>query len=526
MSARLERRVRAGAGARRAIAAACAVAGLTVTCAAAAGGFGFGDVIARARALAVRPYQAPKPIPAFLRKLRFEEYQGIRFDPDKSLWNGSRFQVMLVSPGLYYTHAVKIRIVDASGIHAVPYRKDDFTFADPALKKRIPPNLGYAGFKLTYPLNGPHAHNQFLVFAGASYFRGVGRNNVFGLSARGVAVDTGLPSGERFPSFTEFWLVRPKPDAHAMTLYALLDGKDLAGAYRFVVYPGDPTTLQVSAVLFPRKSIPLLGVAPLTSMFFYGSNTPRPSGEWRPQVHDSDGLLIHNGSTGEWLWRPLRNPKELQMYYFETDDVAGFGLLQRDTRFSSYEDAGALYGERPSAWVRPGGKWGKGHVVLVELPTGDETNDNIVAFWAPQSPPPPGRPLRLSYTLSFGGPDVPAEPMGRAAATFVGNGAIVGGGSVKGAYRLVVDFAGGPLAGLPPDAPVTGVVSAQDGGEVLEHYVEYVKPAHRWRLSVLAKPAPGRPLALRAYLRDGKRTLTETWSYELPPGNDIVPEGG
>lgn len=494
---------------------------------AAARGFGFPDVIARAKALAARPYRPPARIPDFLQKLSFDEYQGIRFDPDKSLWRGaSRFQVMLVSPGLYYTHAVKIRVVDRDGVHPVPYRKDDFTFSDRGLAKRIPADLGYAGFKLTYPLTGPGSRNQFLVFAGASYFRGVGRGNVFGLSARGVAVDTGLPSGERFPSFTEYWLVRPSPDAHAMVFYALLNGRNLTGAYRFVVYPGSPTLLKVRAVFFMRASIQLFGAAPLTSMFFYGSNTPRPSGEWRPQVHDSDGLLIHNGSTGEWLWRPLRNPRQLRMYYFQTDNVRGFGLLQRENRFSAYEDAGAHYGRRPSAWVQPVGDWGKGHVVLVELPTVNETNDNIVAFWAPQSRPAPGQALHLSYELKFGDSDIPGEPMGRAHATFIGDGNIIGGGSVKGSYRVIVDFSGGPLARLAPNAPVVGVVSAQHGGKVLEHYVEFIKATRRWRLSVLARPAPGKPLALRAFLRDGRQTLTETWSYELPPGNPILPEGG
>lgn len=486
-------------------------------------------VVAKAKALAARPYEAPQPIPKFLQALSFDEYQGIRFNPDRSLWRSSRarFQVMLVPPGLYYTHAVRINVVDGTGVHRIPFQKDDFSFSNPGLEKRVPADLGYAGFKLTYPLNGPKVQNQFLVFAGASYFRGVGKGNAFGLSARGVAVDTGLPSGEEFPSFTEYWLVRPSADAHAMTFYALLDGKSLTGAYRFIVYPGSPTVLQVKVVLFQRRPVQLPGIAPLTSMFFYGVNTPRPPGEWRPQVHDSDGLLIHNGATGEWLWRPLINPKQLQMYYFDTENVRGFGLLQRETDFSAYQDPGARYDERPSAWVEPQGDWGKGQVVLLELPASAETNDNMVAFWSPSAKAAAGQPMTFSYDLSFGDDDdVAKEPMGYASSTFVGNGNIIGGGNVKGAYRVIVDFTGGPLTGLPPTAPVVGQVTALDGGKLIEHYVEYVRPTRQWRLSILAKPADGQPLSLRAFLHEDKKTLTETWTYHLPVDNDIVPGGG
>lgn len=494
----------------------------------AAPAFGFKDVIAKAKALAQKPYQAPPSVPKFLQQLDYSDYQNIRFKPDRSLWrsNGSRFQVMLVSPGFYFAHTVKIHVVDASGVHEVAYHKDDFTYPSADLEKRIPADLGFAGFKLTYPLHTPDVQNQFLVFAGASYFRGVGSDNVFGLSARGIAIDTGLPAGEQFPSFVEFWLERPASNAHSMQFYALLTGKSITGAYQFTVYPGNPTSVKVKAVLFARETIKLLGIAPLTSMFFYGENTPRPLGEWRPQVHDSDGLLIHNGATGEWLWRPLINPKKLQSDYFQAQDVRGFGLLQRHARFSDYEDLGARYDKRPSAWIEPDGDWGQGHVVLVELPSDAETNDNIVAFWNPDKAPSPGQPTQFDYTVKFGDSDVAHEAMGYAANTFIGNGDRPGGGNEKGAYRIIVDFVGKSLAELSPKAAVVSNVNAEQGGKVLEHFVEYLPPLHGWRLSILAKPADGKPLALRAYLREGNQTLTETWTYDLPADNRISGAGG
>lgn len=490
--------------------------------------FDFKDVIDKARTLAQQSYQAPLSIPRFMQELNYDQYQNIRFKPEQSLWwtSHSRFQVMLISPGLFYRHSVKLHVIDAEGVHDIPYRKDSFTFPDEELERRVPPDLGYAGFKLTYPLQDANTQNQFLVFAGASYFRGVARDNTFGISGRGIAVDTGLGSGEQFPSFVEYWLERPGKDATATKFYGLLDGKSVTGAYRFTVYPGMPTRLKVEARLFTRDAIELLGIAPLTSMFYYGDNSPRPMGQWRSQVHDSDGLLIHNGVSGEWLWRPLLNPRNLEMNYFQTENMLGFGLLQRDDQFSHYQDLGAHYETRPSAWVETQGDWGKGQVVLVELPTDSETNDNIVAFWKPQEPVNEDQSLTYNYTVSFGDRTVANEPAGQVINTFVGDGNMVGGGNVAGAYRLIVDFAGGPLAKLPANAPVLSSVVAGDNAEVLEQFVEYAPSGHFWRLSILAKPAKEKPLSLRAFLSKDGQTITETWTYRLPHNNGILGNGG
>lgn len=488
--------------------------------------FSFQNVIDLAREKASKPYQPPPEIPKFMRDLAFHDYQNIRFDPEKSLWrdSNSRFNVMFLSPGLFYGHPVAMNVIDAQGVHPVPYRKSYFRFEDPELERRVPPDLGFAGFKLTFPFFEPETPNQFLVFAGASYFRGVGKHNAWGISARGIALDTGLPSGEEFPSFVEFWLERPKPDAKSVTFYGLLDGKSLSGAYRFVVTPGEQTVMQVRAVLFPRGPIELLGVAPLTSMFYYGENTARPVGEWRGEVHDSDGLLIHNGASSEWLWRPLMNPLNLQMDYFHTENLRGFGLLQRDPHFTHYQDLGARYELRPSAWVEPLGDWGKGQVVLVQLPSPNETNDNIVAFWTPAAKIEQPGQLLFDYRIRFGGTDLVQGPLGRTLNTFVGDGNRVGGGNEEGAYRLIVDFAGGPLQEMSPRAPVVGKITALEGGEMIEQFVEYNEPLKAWRLSILARPAKDNPLSLRAYLAEGERALTETWTYRLPRENDILPE--
>jgi glucans biosynthesis protein len=494
--------------------------------------FGFDEVVSRAEALAAADYSPPERIPRFLRELSYDAYQGIRFDEQQSLWRDSesRFQVMAFPAGLFYVHSVRLNIVDAQGVQPWPFRRSQYRFDDPELERRVPPDLGHAGFKLTYPLSGRAGEqNQFLVFAGASYFRGVGREQAWGLSARGIAIDTGLPTGEEFPSFTEFWLVRPAPQDKSLRLYALLEGPSLTGAYRFDVTPGETTQVEVEAQLFYRKSIRLPGLAPLTSMFFYGENTGRPDGEWRPEVHDSDGLLIQDAATGEHLWRPLLNPRRLEMDSFAVERLGGFGLLQRDSRFANYQDLGARYEQRPSAWVEPLGDWGPGRIVLTQLPTPDETNDNIVAFWTPLLPVKEQTSQHLAYRLLIGTAASLQTDIGRVEDTFVGDGGILGGGNVPGAVRFVVHFSGPALSALPvgdeADA-VTARVTALDGSEVLEHFVEYSPPTQSWRLSVLARSASrDQALSLRAYLVQGGHALTETWTYRLPAENDIQVTG-
>lgn len=485
--------------------------------------FDFTDVVAKAQDLSTQAYQPPPEVPQFLRDLSYDQYQEVRFKPDESLWQEepSRFQVMMVPPGTYYGHSVALNEIDGNEVREIPFDKTVFDYPNEEFAKRVPADLGYAGFKLTYPLRQADVQSQFLVFAGASYFRAVGKDNSFGISARGIAVDTGLRSGEEFPAFVEFWLERPAPDAESMVVYGLLDGRSITGAYRFEVFPGEETRVRINSRLFPRSDIALLGIAPLTSMFYYGENTIRPPGEWRPQVHDSDGLLLHDGASGEWLWRPLINPRTLRMSYLQTQNIRGFGLMQRDTDFADFEDMSARYENRPSAWVETVGDWGKGELVLVEIPTQSETNDNIVAFWRPAEDVKSGQEWAYDYTVAFGGPAVSGQPSATTVQTFIGDGNRVGGGAAEGAYRIIVDFAGGLLDTLDPTSSVVSEVSGSEHVEVIEHFVEHLEPNGRWRLSMLVRPNPNEILDLRAFLSLGDKPLTETWTYELPAGEDV-----
>ena len=478
--------------------------------------FGFDDVIARARQLAAGPYQPPAETPPFMREIGYDQHRGIRYRAQHNLWRDthSRFQVSPVMPGNVYSRMVAINEVTERDVRRLKFRKDHFTFDEVELAERIPNDLGYAGFELSYALGQPTIDDKFLVFAGGSYFRAIGKGGQWGLSVRGAAIDTGLASGEEFPDFIEFWLVRPRPGASRMTVYALLNSRRLTGAYKFVIAPGAATRLDVSAVLFTRDRIEQLGIAPLTSMYFYGENTPRPHHAWRPEVHDSDGLLVHDGA-GDWIWQPLLNPSKITFHNFSAGNE--FGLLQRDTRFASYEDAETNYHRRPSATVRLEKGFEAGRILLVQLPTANEFLDNVVAFWSP-GPVEGGTKLDLKYRLTFGAPAIAQTKLGRVVNTFVGRD-VIDASSGAGQYRFIVDFTGARLDQLNANAPLAATISSREGTTILEHQLERIEATGYWRLSVLARADADKPLALRGSLSLNGRQLTEVWSYEIEANN-------
>ncbi len=483
---------------------------------AAASGFDLTDVATRAAALAAEPSrdrQQKVPEWMLVGSLTYDQWRDIRFRPDHALWRDRKlpFEVQLFHPGLYYDRTVQVHVIDADGVHPVPFDAQRFDYGKNTFADRIPPDIGYAGLRIHYPLKDPNYLDELIVFLGASYFRALGRDNVYGLSARGLAIDTVEPSGEEFPAFIEYWLETPAPNADHIVLYALLDSRSLAGAYRFDVRPGVQTAIEVRAQLFARRQVAKLGVAPLTSMFFFGENTTRRFDDFRPEVHDSDGLLIHFAG-GEWLWRPLDNPKRINASSFATENPRGFGLMQRDREFANYQDIETRAELRPSAWVAPHGHWGAGHVELVEIPTTDEKLDNIVAFWVPEAPLKPATPLSVGYTLYFFGDDRARPAGGRVVGTRRDRGTVPGG------YRFVIDFDGDRLREIAADRPPIAVLSAgpgSDAADILDQHVIKNPATGGWRISFQLRPKTNTPIELRAFLTEGSDVLTETWSYAL-----------
>ncbi|WP_083384578.1 MULTISPECIES: glucan biosynthesis protein G [unclassified Cupriavidus] len=505
------------AGARRCLQA---LAALVLGWAAAAHAFDFNMVAARARQLASTPYKAPGStnVPRELRELPYERYHEIQFKPEHFPWRNNRlpFDLSFFHEGMVFDQPVRINEVVSGNAREIRFDPSAFQYGpvkvDPAQLKK----LGFAGFRVLYPLNQGKRKDEVVSFLGASYFRALGKDQWYGLSARGLAVDTALNSGEEFPRFVEYWIERPAAGDKQLTIYALMDSRRVAGAYRFVIKPGDETAMEVKARLFLRENVTKLGLAPLTSMYLFGENQPSAQPDFRPEVHDSDGLSVQLG-TGEWIWRPLVNPKRLLVTSFAATNPQGFGLMQRDRSFASYQEIGANYEHRPSAWVEPKGNWGSGRVELVQIPTPDETNDNVVAFWVPDNPPKPKQPFDFEYRLLWQKDGERTPPLSWVTQTRRGQGLTRKDDDTS--FSLQVDFEGPIFKRLQADARVDAMISADSNGEVLKSTAQRNPATGGYRLTlVVRRKDEGKPVELRGYLRNGNTTLSETWSYILPPG--------
>ena len=486
--------------------------------------FTIDDVAKQAKALAGKSYEAPKSnLPSQLREMKYADYQQIQFNHDKAYWNKLKtpFKLEFYHQGMYFDLPVKLNEVTATTVRPIKYSPDYFNFGNAPHDADTVKNLGFAGFKILYPLNRKDKKDEITSFLGASYFRVIGAGQVYGLSARGLAIDTALPSGEEFPRFKEFWIERPKPLDKHLVIYALLDSPRATGAYRFQIMPGKDSQIDVTSKVYLRDKVGKLGLAPLTSMYLFGANQPSPAMNFRKELHDSNGLSIHAGN-GEWIWRPLNNPRHLSVSTFTVENPKGFGLLQRGRDFSQYQDLDDRYDLRPSGWIEPKGDWGKGRIELVEIPTNDETNDNIVAFWSPEKQPKPGKEIDIAYRLhftrdeqSFHSPD-----MAYVKDTLRSVGDVKQSNLVRqpdGTIAFTVDFTGTNMSKLAEDTPVTPQVSIGDNGELVENSVRYNPVTKGWRLVMRVRVKDNKqPTEMRAALINGDKTLTETWSYQLP----------
>ncbi|MGI9433933.1 MAG: glucan biosynthesis protein [Geminicoccaceae bacterium] len=474
--------------------------------------FGFEQVRGLAEDLAASPYRSTELVlPEKLRSLDVATYQQIKYRDDQALWrdDDSRFRVVFRHLGSYYHEPIKINVIDHERVSEVSYRQDLFDYGANGFSNDLPPDLGFAGLTLHYAEDGPVHFPEIATFHGASYFRLLGRDQQYGLSARGLAIDTALPRGEEFPTFREFWLEKPTPGADEIRIFALLDSPSITGAYEFILHPSVVTVAEVKSVLFPRRAIEKLGVAPLTSMFMFGENRGRQFDDFRPELHDSDGLLINNGR-GEWIWRPLSNHSTLQISAFLDENPRGFGLFQRDLNFEHYQDLDDRYHRRPSTWVEPTSPWGPGHVELIEIPSDHPDNDNVVAFWVPDAPSEPGRPVELSYRL-HSQLDQPRRPsLGRVEATRIGPAKDNAG------RRFVIDFKGGRLDEVAPDATLNAVVKTHQG-ELGPVELRHNREVGGWRLAFDLLPN-GEPLCeMRAILELNEEHVTEIWTYRWTP---------
>ncbi len=475
----------------------------------------------RARSLAQMSYARQRTsLPEVLTGLSYEQYRLIEFRPEAALWQDEAlFAVQLLHPGFLYQEPIRIHVVGDEQIAPLHFDKTLFRYEGGAapVADAVTPELGYVGFRIYYPLKGD-SREEVVVFLGPSYFRLLGPGHVHGLSSRGLAVDIASDRDEEFPMFKEFWLIRPAPEASALTFVALLDSPSVTGAYLFDLKPGAHTTLDVDARLHARKDVAKLGVAPLSSMFLYGQNQPPPFDDFRPQVHDSDGLLMHT-SAGEWIWRPLQNGPGLQVTSLRDENPRGFGLAQRDRNFDDYLDMEAEYHRRPSEWVAIGeGDWGRGGVELLVIPTDSEFKDNIAAYWVSDKPFRAGDERRYSYRLMTFDRRLDAQTLAQVERTRIAWDALPGQGAPpkRSQRRFIVDFSGGEM---PPDESAHSIAAVlqTSAGQTSDPIVQSLPDGRGWRAAFRLTPAGKRPADMRLYLELDGRLLSETWSYVWYP---------
>ena len=487
-------------------------------------------VAQRALERAHQPFHSPRAdLPKVLRQdsLDYDKYREIRFRRDQALWTADDlpFRVEFFHPGYLYQEPVHINEFTATHVQPIRFVQDFFDYGDLHIQNQIPANTGYAGFRLLYQLNNTNQWDELGAFLGASYFRVLGKGQRYGQSARGLALDCGEPDRpEEFPIFTDWWLGKPQKDDGQLVLFAILDSVSCVGAYQFIIRPGETTVVDVDAVLYLRETntvhamnaarlpIKTIGLAPLTSMFWFGKNSERKFDDYRPEVHDTDGLLVHMDN-GEVFWNPLDNPSVMRHQVFSAPNVRGFGLLQRERSFAAYQDMFNLYHLEPGVWIEPRGNWGDGDLHLVELSANYEGFDNIVVFWDPKNKPAPLQPYHFGYTLRWiSEMDKLSEE--RVVSTRVG----LDSRDVN-SRQFVIDFDGPKLDAILENDIPQAVAYCSTNAVIVDNQVVRCDGLGTWRVVLRMQPKPGNtdPVDLRCTLQKGTNLLSETWTYQWSP---------
>lgn len=488
--------------------------------------FSFDALVAQAKAMATTAWQPPSTENrAVLDKIDYEAHGKLRFKPDAALFakGPGQFPVTFFHLGRFFQTPVHMHLVEANGVaREILYDESYFDMPADSPARQLPKGAGFAGFRFQESRTGnqktlPWEKNDWVAFLGASYFRAIGDLYQYGLSARGIALDVAQAGkAEEFPSFTHIYFVPPKDKSDTVTIYALLEGPSITGAYRFTMQRNKGVTMDIDKALFLRKDIGRFGIAPATSMYWYSETVKGTASDWRPEIHDSDGLAIWNGS-GEHIWRPLNNPPRTTASVFADNNIRGFGLLQRDRNFDHYLD-GVKYDKRPSLWVEPLEGWGEGSVQLIEIPTDDEIHDNIVAMWVPKQPAKAGNSYRLRYRLHWQKDEPFPSPLARCVATRLGNGGQPGQPRPQNVRKFVVEFLGKPLEKIPFGTKPEAVLWTSRGtfSYVFTEALPNDVPGH-WRAQFDLTADGSEPIEMRLFLRLNNAPLTETWLFQYNP---------
>ena len=476
--------------------------------------YSFEALVDRQKALATRPFVPAKVRDTeILNAIDYDAFWKIKYRPEATLEVADgKAPVRFFHLGRYVQQPVGINVISGKTSRKLRYDENLFEVPADSPAQKLPNDVGFAGFRVM----NERDEADWLAFMGAAYFRSSGEDGQYGMSARAVAIDVAMPTPEEFPRFTDFYIGPSRTGQHDLTIACLMDGPSITGVLEMDVGKDGLVVMDIRARFYARADIARIGLAPLTSMFWYSQIARPADADWRPEIHDSDGLAIWAGN-GERIWRPLNDPARVMTSSFSGSTPKGFGLLQRDRNFDHYQDDGVFYDKRPSVWVEPKGDWGNGAVQLVEIPTDEETNDNIVAYWIGETPFRQGQEIALDYRVTWG-KDQPNPPkVAIVTATRFGRGGIVGKDRPKDTVKFAIDFDGGTLAALPHQTEGVEAVVSASRGEVSLVNAYFVKVGTAWRATFDTTANGGEAVELRCYLKRGEDVLTETWLYQYLP---------
>ncbi|MFI5015935.1 MAG: glucan biosynthesis protein [Hyphomicrobiales bacterium] len=459
-----------------------------------------------ARQLARRPFMPPATdLPDNLRNLSIEQYQAIHLHRKDRVWEGEGrgFVIEPLHRGSVYQNPMTIYVVEDGAIRRLAYDAARFDFG--GIPAPTQADLDFSGFRLMFRDRDADEMREIASFQGASFFRGLAKGQIPGLSARGLTLRPAEARGEEFPLFRAFWIERPGAMTDEIVAHALLDSDSVCGAYRLIIRPREETIIDVEGTIFARSTLDHVGYAGIAGMFLLGPASHRMEDDARPAVHDADGLQLHTGP-GEWIWRPLTNPETLQISVFVDQNPKGFGLLQRDRDYAAYQDDDKAFERRPSLWIEPIGDWGQGAVQLLEIPSANETNANILSYWRPKTPVPAGGQASFAYRQywTWQAPDRPDAAVVLATRT--------GRGSAQNRRRFLVDFASPKFTG---QAAIAGLRAAASAAKGVVSDVRLIPHLERkvLRVSFELDPTGEALCELRLALTESGKTASETWLY-------------
>ena len=472
------------------------------------------NVVEYARALSKKPYRAPSAdLPDAFSNLSYEQFVGIKHQPGTAIWahEALGYAIEPLHRGFVFTTPMELNVVENGAVRRLPYTPTAFDFGS-VKPPAEPKDIGFSGFRVLRKREG-QPDVGVATFQGASFFRAIAIGEIYGPSARGLSIRTADPKGEEFPLFRAVWIEQPTLAADALVIHAVLDSESVSGAYRFTLRAGEATIIDTECTLFPRVALDHIGVATMMATHVAGPLDHRLNDDVRPGIFDVAGLQILNGRD-EWLWRPVSNRETLQLSAFVDENPRGFGFLQRDRQFARFLDDDNHWEMRPSLWIEPIGDWGAGTVVLVEIPSDSEVNQNIIAYWRPAAPLAAGSEVQYAYRQfwCWTPPDRPSN----AVVTLSRGGRPGGAPANTRRRRFMVDFTGDTIAAQQQSSDIVPALAAAPGNiSAVRTFMNRDRKTYRVLFDV--DPGSDASSELRLQLEVQGKPISETWLYRWTP---------